>query len=122
METRDREKSQEKIQFLSSVFTNTSQKNICAYHKKITLWKKYFYLWRIQYTQMTAWMKKDREKTWRVCVPLALEGEDGEDRMTGLCRLLLGLYASTCLGEFAGLLWDWEFTWELDGSDFLLFL
>lgn len=26
-----------------------------------------------------------------VCVPLALEGEDGEERITGFFRLLLGL-------------------------------
>lgn len=39
-----------------------------------------------------------------MCVPLALEGEDGEERMTGFFRLLLGLYASTGLGEVAVLL------------------
>lgn len=34
--------------------------------------------------------KKTSEKRC-LCVPLALEGEDGEERMTGFFRLLLGL-------------------------------
>lgn len=39
-----------------------------------------------------------------LCIPLALEGEDGEERITGFFRLLLDLLESTGLGEAAALL------------------
>lgn len=65
---------------------------------------------------------KNTMETWWNRIPLALEGEEGEERITGFFRLLLDLQASTGLGEVAALLWDWAFACELDGSDFLLFL
>lgn len=35
--------------------------------------------------------RRDKDVCVYVCVPLALEGEDGEERITGFFRLLLGL-------------------------------
>lgn len=35
--------------------------------------------------------KKKTKMLVRVCIPLALEGEDGEERMTGFFMVLLGL-------------------------------